>query len=474
MTERLSLIIDRASRLTLAEQIHRHIAAAINNKLLLPEARLPSWRDLAAQLGVARGTVRTAYERLIDARLIVSSTPGGTRVAARPAPPRLKPQAKAGLPPSGGPSIMDIYPDFTAPAAMFQMGMPSQEGFPSKLVARLRSRAVRQEVNASPNYPDPRGELCLRREIAAHLAIARGLACEPSQIFITSGFSGALGLSLCVLGLEGRKAWIENPGFPIARKGLEVARLKLVPVPVDAEGMNVDHALSAAPDAALALVTPGQQAPLGPSLSRSRRLQLLSWAARSGAWIIEDDYLSELQLKGRVAPALASLDDFGRVIHVGSFSKTISPTLRLGFVVIPPALVARFTEAAASLYPAPGPSVQIATADFMREGHYLRHLRKTKRIYAHRRDVMMDFFARQGLEAVAAGLAVMLRLPDPVPDHEVAKAALAQGLAPAPLSQWYTSPESQRQGLLLNVAAVPDQSILDSCERLCELVASFA
>ncbi|MEX3930175.1 aminotransferase class I/II-fold pyridoxal phosphate-dependent enzyme, partial [Paraburkholderia sp. BR10936] len=151
------------------------------------------------------------------------------------------------------------------------------------------------------------------------------------------------------------KAWVENPGYLLSRKALEIGQITTVPIPVDEEGIDVGFGETHAPDAALALVTAGQQAPLGPTLSLARRRQLLEWAARAQAWIIEDDYLGELQLKRRAAPALASQDRAGRVIHIGTFSKTISPTLRLGFVVVPPALVPRFDEAAACLSSAPGP-----------------------------------------------------------------------------------------------------------------------
>jgi GntR family transcriptional regulator/MocR family aminotransferase len=220
---------------------------------------------------------------------------------------------------------MEMYREMTAGPAIFQMGVTAQETFPTKLFARIRSHAVRMESSAAPLYPDPRGELELRREIAAYLAIARGIECSPSQVIVTSSFSGGLGLALHVLGLEGRTAWIEDPGFPFTRHGLELGRLSLAPIPVDANGIDVDYGLQHAPDAALVVVTPGQQAPLGSTLSLERRLRLLEWAAQANAWVIEDDYLSELQLKGRAAPALASLDRAGRVVHLGSFSKTLSP-----------------------------------------------------------------------------------------------------------------------------------------------------
>jgi GntR family transcriptional regulator / MocR family aminotransferase len=470
MTQPLNLQLDRSAKTPLTEQIRRGITAAIENGVLAPGARLPSWLDLAAQLGVARGTVRSAYEKLSAAQLIVASRATGTHVADR-----LAIIVRQEAPPDPG-SFMEMYQELTAGPAIFQMGVPAQDTIPAKLFARIRSSAVRTELSAPAIYPDPRGELELRREIAAYLAIARGIECSPSQIIITGGFAGGLGLALRVLGLEGRKAWVENPGFPFTRRGLELARLSLAPIPVDADGMDVDYGLNHAADAALVVVTPGQQAPLGFTLSLARRLRLLDWAAREKAWVIEDDYLSELQLKGRATPALASLDRAGRVIHIGSFSKTLTPALRLGFLVAPLALANQFAEAAACLAPAPGPAVQLATAAFMRDGHYMRHLRRTKRVYAAQSDALLKSLrprARDIVDIAIAGLAVLLRLPDGAPDFSIARETLSFGLAPTPLSIWYASPASAKSGLLLGIATSPHKRIEASCDRLIRIIDRF-
>src|SRR3954454_12491088 len=350
MVKPLRLELDRSAKTPLAEQIRRGIGAAIESGVLAPGARLPSWLDLAAQLGVARGTVRSAYQKLSAAQLIVASRAAGTRVADR----RSLTVAPEETPDPG--SFLEMYQQLTTRPAIFQMGVPAKDATPAKLFARIRSSAVRAELSAPAIYPDPRGELELRREIAVYLAIARGIECSPSRIIITGGFSSGLGLALRVLGLEGRKAWVEDPGFPFTRHGLELARLSLAPIPVDADGIDVDYGLTHAPDAALVVVTPGQQAPLGFTLSLPRRLRLLDWAAQQAAWVIEDDYLSELQLKGRATPALASLDRAGRVIHIGSFSKTLTPALRLGFGVAPASLAPRVAEVAGCLAPPTGPS----------------------------------------------------------------------------------------------------------------------
>lgn len=327
-----------------------------------------------------------------------------------------------------------------------------------------------------PSIPTPRGEFEPRREIAGYLALARGINCPPSQVFVTGGFGAGLGLALSVLGLGGQTAWVENPGFPWSRKGLELARLSLAPVPVDADGIDIDHGLRHHPEAKLVVVTPGQQAPLGPALSLARRLRLLDWAAANQVWVIEDDYLSELQLAGRAAPALASLDRDGRVIHIGSFSKTISPTVRLGFLIAPVELISRFAEVAACLAPPPAPAVQLATAEFISEGHYMRHLRRTKRVYAAKRQALLDCLQAcvDGDHLAAPGLAVLLKLPRGTSDMAVAREVSAFGMAPSPLSAWYVSPDRAESGLLLNVATAPTKNLAQSCDQLLEVIRRFS
>lgn len=465
MTSDLQIRLDRKAKLPLSEQIRMSICRAIESGLLAPGTRLPSWQDLAVQLGVARGTVQAAYERLSDAQMIETFGARGTRVA-----PRLHAAAAPPEAPQPG-DFMRGYQEMMAGPAIFQLGIPVMDGLPEKLFARARSSNLLKTGSfSSLLYPDPRGELALRREIAGYLSIARNLHCFPDQVFITSGYNSGLGLALRVLGLDGRKAWMEEPGFFLTRKGLALGRLDVVPVPVDAEGINVGYGIEHAADAALAVVTPGQQAPLGSTLSLRRRLQLLEWAASRGAWIIEDDYLSELQLDGRPAPALASLDEDKRVIHIGSFSKTVSPGLRLGFVVAPAELVAAFSEVAATLAPAPSPVVQLATARFMHEGHYIRRVRRLKRLYSAQRKALCEELRMYDAEWINAGLTVLLKLPEGVPDVQIARDARAAGMAPSPLSTWFANSSWAVPGLLLGVATAPEAQLAASCRRLFEII----
>src|SRR6201997_725335 len=458
--------LDRARRTPLAAQIYGAIREAIETGRLASGARLPSWRDLAAQLGVSRGTVRVAYGRLIAEQFAIGLGAAGTRVAERPSPsstPDWSPEA---------PPLPDLFHDFgTAPLA-FQMGAPSQDAFPFKLWSRILTRETRRVTAAPVGYPDPRGDPDLRKEIAAYLGIARGIRCNPSQVLITGGFSGALGLAIPGLQLERMGAWMEDPGFPLTRTALGLVGVTVAAVPVDAEGLDVAAGVRSAAGAALAIVTPGQQAPLGMTMSLARRLALLAWARRNDAWIIEDDYLSELQLKGRAAPALASLEHGGRVLHIGSFSKTISPTLRLGFLVVTPDRARWFGEVAACLSPAPSVPVQYAVAAFMREGHYLRHLRHMKRLYAARRESLLRCLGEMAPNSIkaqaTAGLAVVILLPKSASDVDIASRALEFGLAPRPMSAWYMQPPRQ-QGLLLCVTNLNERRLPADCRRLLEL-----
>jgi GntR family transcriptional regulator/MocR family aminotransferase len=468
MMTSLPIGLDRSRKTPLATQIYEAIREAIESGTVPANAKLPSWRDLAAQLGVSRGTVRLAYERLIDEQLAVGLGAAGTRVTERP----VRTCAASGWSPGGSP-MLDLFHDFGTTPLTFQMGVPAQDEFPYKLWSRIVVREARRMASAPVGYPDPRGEPALRREIAAYLAIARGVRCSPSQVLVTAGFSGALGLVIRGLGLEGRQAWVEDPGFPLTRTALGLAGMTTAAVPVDDEGLDVAAGIGIAGDAALAVVTPGQQAPLGMTMSLARRLALLDWARRKGAWIVEDDYLSELQLQGRAAPALASLDHGGRVVHIGTFSKTISPALRLGFVVVPPELAGRFGDVAACLSPAPAAAIQCAVASFLSEGHYLRHLRRMKRVYAARREILLRCLREEAAGTIevqaTAGVAVVTRLPAGAPDVDIALRALSFGLAPAPLSPWYLH-APQPSGLLLGVTNLDQRRLAADCRRLAELV----
>ncbi|WP_426230394.1 PLP-dependent aminotransferase family protein [Pararhizobium sp. DWP3-4] len=467
MKPTLPFFLDQSLKSPLAGQIYSGIRDAISDGVMQAGSRMPSWKDLAVQLGVSRGTVRVAYERLIDEQLIVSRGPAGTWVAEHSF------GGKPSAPTAVRPPLPQLFYDFGTVPLPFQMGVPSQDAFPFKLWSRLMARSARIAAASPVSYPDPRGDIDLRKEIAAYLAIARNLHCNPSQVIVTAGFSGALGLIAGALRLEGRIAWFEEPGFPLTRIALAHLGVDVRAVPVDADGLSVAKGRQVAGEATLALVTPGQQAPLGVTMSASRRHELLEWAGERDAWIIEDDYLGELQLQGRAAPALASADKNGHVLHIGTFSKTISPSLRLGFLVVPVRAAELFGEVAACLAPSPNSAVQCAVTEFMADGHYLRHLRRMKRLYRFRQiDVAnrLDKLFGRPVHRIS-GLSVRLDLPDTFDDAKAVLEALPFGLAPVPLSPWYMG-DTRRKGLLLGITNVHERNAEKSCERLYRLIAS--
>jgi GntR family transcriptional regulator/MocR family aminotransferase len=457
--------IDRTTPVRLVDQISGSLRDAIVKGRIGPGARLPSWLDMATHLGVARGTVKAAYERLADESLVVPSGASGTRVAQTIARPPVASQRTAVRP------LPEFIRGYNLAPLPFQLGVPAQDAFPAKLWSRIRTKAVREEPTAQARHADPRGNPALRAQIASYLAIARGMRCEPDQIILTSGYRNGLCLAIHALNVQGRSAWMEDPGYPITRKGLELSNMKVVAVPVDAQGVRVARGIELAPDAAVAIVTPGQQAPTGVSLAPERRRALLAWASEANAWIVEDDYLSDLQLSGRAAPALAADDFEGRVIYIGSFGKTLSPALGLGFVVVPLALTDRFGEVAACLFPAPNPTTQLALTSFIADGYYLRHLRQMKQLYSQRRDALLACLGRDHGTVAMSGLALMLRLPADTDDVSVAREALQRGIAPDPLSVWSSHPKNAAPGFLLSVTNLRDGQVARSCSILKTLLA---
>jgi GntR family transcriptional regulator/MocR family aminotransferase len=464
--QKIDLAVDRSTSQSLTDQIYIGLRAAILQKQITPNSRLPSWRDLAAQLGVSRGTVKAVYDRLTDDLLIVAAGASGTRVVDDPQQVAPPPAITIARP------LQGIVRGYNLVPLPFQMGIPAHDAFPAKLWARLRTRALREDAHLPASNVDPRGNIELRTQIASYLGVARGISCVPDQIILTTGYRGGLDLAIRTLGVEGRKVWMEDPGFPITRMGLVLARMTPVSVPVDDEGIDVSIGIERAGDAAMAVVTPGQQAPTGVVLSKARRRQLLDWAAESGAWVIEDDYLSELQLRGRAATALASQDPHGRTIHIGSFGKTLSPTIGLGFVVAPASIAARFGEVAACLAPAPNTTTQLALTGFLADGHYLRHLRNMKRLYTARRDALAKRLGNDAGIEVMAGLAMMLKLDAETDDVALARRAFEHDIAPMPLSVWYQDPAHRVPGLLVSVTNLQDRSLEKACASLQTLIRS--
>lgn len=446
----VQIALSRTGSVTLSEQIRDGMSLAIREGRLAAGARVASCRDLAVQLGVARGTVRHAYEMLVDNQLLVAKGAAGTFVCTQPPYP-----LQAGLKQKVMSPLFDIIHDFDQPPLTFQMGVPADDAFPAKVWSRILTRHAREMSSRPVSYPDPRGSGSLREQLVSYLAMTRGIHCQASQIIITNGYAGALGLICLTLGLRGESAWMEEPGYLLARKALEMAGITPVGVPVDEEGLIVAEGKMRAPEARIALVTPGQQAPLGMMLSLSRRGELIRWAEKNDSLIVEDDYLGELQLHGRAAPAIASLAP-DRVLHIGTFSKNLSPSLRLGYLVVPERLAGQFGDVTAVLSPASSFVLHNAVAEFLREGHFMRHLRRMKRLYAGRLEKMLSALQPYFPSVFRAALGVVIELPVGTRDSVIAREALAYGMAPTPLSVWYQNEKKRRYGLVLSVTNMPE------------------
>jgi GntR family transcriptional regulator/MocR family aminotransferase len=324
----------------------------------------------------------------------------------------------------------------------FRMGLPALDAFPRKLWARLVASEARASAGSALGYPDPLGEPGLRQAIAAYLAISRGISCGPDQVFVTAGYQGALSLIARTLIDPGTPVWVEDPGYHMAAHNLAEAGARLVPVPVDADGMRVEAAIAGAA-ARFAVVTPSHQSPLGVSLSLPRRLVLLAWAEQNAAWIIEDDYDGEFHYAGRPLPALKSLDQSDVVLYVGSFSKVLFPGLRLGYLVVPDSLMRPIARAGQLLQAGQSCLEQRVVASFMAEGHFARHLRRMRSLYATRRAALADalgavFGDRIRLELQAGGMHLIARFPDGPDDVELVRRAVKHDLALTALSSLAT------------------------------------
>jgi GntR family transcriptional regulator/MocR family aminotransferase len=461
------IVLDRAARQPLQLQIAQRLRAAIAGGVLAPGARLPSVRALAAQLGVARGTVDAGYAILIGEGMVLPRGAAGSIVspvlASRPVPPVPAPDRAA------------APPDLLARPLPFRLGLPALDAFPRKLWTGLTVHAARGVGTEALGQTAPAGLPELRTAIAGYLGVARGIVCTAEQVLVTAGFQGALALVRQVLLQRGEAVWIEDPGYHHTRHALAAAGARLVPVPVDREGLDVAAGMAAAPQARLAVVTPTHQSPLGVALSLARRVALLAWAEQADAWILEDDYDSEFRYTGPPLPALKSLDRAGRVLYGGSFSKVLFPALRLGYLVVPEPLAAAFIGAIRlNSYGLPSLEQRVVAA-FMQQGHFARHLRRMRTLYAARRRALTAalyeaFGARIVVELAAGGMHLLARFPGTADDAILARRAVAAGLAPVALSELSIAGD-RRRGLLIGFTNVPEGEAAVLAQRLAAALA---
>lgn len=478
------IAVDRRSSKPLHKQLYDDFCTAILSRKLRPGQRIPSSRSLASELRVSRMPVLNAYSQLLAEGYFQARSGSGTFVSnllpEQWMPPKrggdASPEAESGRRLASRRSA--LLPSYKpAPWAdkwgAFIVGQQAFEYFPFRVWTTLLSRHVRNvRVNAL-HYGDPMGSRDFRRVIADYLRTARAVNCDASQIMIVSGSQQALELSARVLLNPRDKVWVEEPGYWLARQVFTMAGCRLVPVPVDGEGLQISAGIHRSGRARAVFVTPSHQFPLGVTMSASRRLQLLDWAHSAGSWIIEDDYDNEYRYESMPIASLQGLDRHSRVIYIGTFSKTLFPALRLGYIVIPPDLVDRFVAVRHAMDVFPPHLYQAMLHDFIVEGHLARHIRRTRVVYSERRNVLVDAIRREFGTSVdvlgaEAGMHLVATLPRGLRDRPITKAAARHGLWLWPLSSCYLGPA--RQGFILGFGSTAPRQIPKAIRRLREVI----
>ncbi|OON59737.1 GntR family transcriptional regulator [Massilia sp. KIM] len=484
--------LDRSGAIPLFRQLYTRLKDAILRGALAPGARLPATRELCSLLGVSRQTVLAAYEQLTAEGYLRGGVGQGTFVEpalnlARPdtpAPGLLRPLPERGAAMAAAMARTRFH---DGPVRAFRPSMPGLDLFPFDLWRKIELRQLRR---AGPHlgYSRPEGYAPLRELLCAYLRASRGVECTPEQIVITSGSQQALYLLGQLLLAPGDRVWVESPGYLGASAPLAVAGASLCTVPVTEEGMDVAYGAKHYPDARMVFATPSHQLPLGVTMSLSRRLELLRWASANRAWIIEDDYDSEYRYTGPPLASLQGLDRAGCVVYVGTLSKVLFPGLRLGYVVAPPALAEPLARAKAVVDRHNAIVPQAVLADFIGEGHFARHIRRTREAYGERREALLGALQDRLGERLRcgpsdAGLDVCVhfqpgrdgRLPE---EARVDEAATRAGIELRPLS-YYThaiaTPEcAVTPGLVLGFSAVGPADIRQGVDKLAQVMEAEA
>lgn len=433
------------------QQIARQLKNAIEHGELKAGARLPSSRTWSQELGVSRSTVENAYGELVAQGWLERRGQAGTFVSGH-----VRPEKTVATP--------AVFAGESQTPDPFQMGLPALDLFPREIWARVMGRRLRTQTRFDLALGDVCGEAVLREAIVDYLRVSRSIECLPEQVFITSGYASSMTLILRALAKPGEGMWVEDPGFPLIRPVIAQENVGLMPVPVDDHGLNVAAGIHDYPQARFVLLTPAHQSPLGVALSLTRRRQLLEWAASAQAWIIEDDYDSEFRYHGKPLPPLKSLDAPQRVIYAGTFSKSLFPALRTAWLVVPLNQVARFRQLAGLMACSVPVLWQQTLADFIRDGHFWRHLKKMRQHYARRRLWMEEALREQGFAVVPQEGGIQLVVAVDADDRLLTAKANQAGLAVQALSRWRLQSEG-RGGLLLSFTNITSAEMAKQVAR---------
>ena len=479
-----AIALDRSVPKPLYQQICDGYREAIVERRLRGGQRLPSTRLLAAELKISRIPVLTAYDQLLAEGYFESRVGSGTfvssslpddagfleRPAARQSPRRRGTRSTARRPAALLPSAPEPW---LGGSGAFRMSETAVDHFPFPIWARLVARHSRGTGRGALSYGSAMGDMPFRQALAAYLRTARAVRCEAEQIMVVSGSQQALEIAARVLLDPRQPVWVEEPGYRGARHALAMAGARLVPVPVDHEGLDVAAGIKKCRRARAAYVTPSHQYPLGATMSASRRLQLLDWAQASGSWIIEDDYDSEYRYESQPIAALQGLDRDARVVYTGTFSKVLFPALRVGYLVVPTDLVDRFRAVREAMDICPPALGSAVLTDFISEGHFARHLRRTSLLYRERRSALVEELRHELgplLQVVGAEAGIhLVALCDRTGDRSISQRAAREGLWAMPLSACYLG-APLHHGLVLGYGGTSVAEMPAAVRRLRRLI----
>ncbi len=479
------IAVDRSAGMPLHQQVYDGYREAILRGDLRPGQRIPSSRELASEIQISRFPVLHAYAQLLAEGYFESQVGSGTFISAK-LPEEMMSSARnangreAAL--SGRRTVSRrtmLYPHFEWDAHLrgwgaFGVHQPAFDQFPFQIWSSLVSRHSRNPHASAIHNINPLGSERFRQEICAYLRTSRAVKCDPAQIMVVSGSQQALDITARVLLDPGDSVLVEEPGYVLEKTLLAASGCRLKLVPVDNEGMDVTHGVRLYRGAKAAFVTPSHHYPLGSTMSAARRLLLLNWAQTSGAWIIEDDYDSEYRFDTRPIASLQGLDVNSRVIYIGTFSKILFPSLRIGYIVIPRDLVDHFMSVRFAMDIFPPYLYQEVLADFMSLGLFGQHIRKMRQVYNTRRSTLIDclqteFGDKLHVHGAAAGMHVTVTLPDGFDDHAIAARAARDRLWLLPLTPTYAG-WKPRNGFVLGFGSTANEQIPPAVKRMRSII----
>jgi len=476
--------VDRSAKAPMHRQLYNWIRSAILDGRMRPGQRLPSTRGLASDLKISRIPVLQAYEQLFAEGYLETFAGTGTCVARLIPDESLRATARPGrvsrdtsekahlrhISHRGAALARTPVESGLASLGAFRVSLPALDHFPTNVWSKLVARQAGKTPNSAMAYGNAMGHLAFREAIAEYLTASRAVRCDPAQIMVTTGSQQALQICAHVLLDPKERVCMEEPGYPGARNAFAAAGATVVPIKVDHEGIHVSDLIRRGQKARAVYITPSHQYPIGMTLSAARRIALLNWAATSGAWILEDDYDSEYRFGSRPIASLQGMDTDARVVYIGTLSKVLFPALRLGYMVVPKDLVPAFAAAreAADIFPAI--LYQLVMTDFIREGHFARHIRRMRMLYMERRRTLVETIqaeAADSLEVIGAeaGMHLVALLPRGADDVAIARIAAAAGLSTIPLTSCYAKMPA-RGGLILGYGGVDADQIRAGIRKL--------